>query len=263
MNLANPASERISMRFAVMALVGFVVGCSPAAAQTAHRPQPVALQETQVTQSTPSFIEVSGTAQVSVPSDRARISFAVETESAQAETAARDNADRMDRVIRAVRSEDLPGLSVETFGYALEPRYARQQGQEGEPRIVGYRALNHVRVSVDDVDAVGGLLDRAIAAGANRVASLQFEAIDTEPARLDAVGQAVRKARSEAEAMAAALGVELGPVLEVRGGAQMPAPLYRSMGRMEMVQMAAAPTPIESGSQTVTATVTVRFAIGG
>ena len=207
------------------------------------------------------FIEVTGTAEVSVPTDRARISFAVETEHAQADGAARDNAERMSAVIDALRAGTAPGLDVETFGYQLEPRYTGRQG-DSEPRIAGYRARNHVRVTVDDIDAVGTLIDAATGAGANRIAGLSFEATDPEPARLQAVQDAVRKARSEAEAMAEALGVQLGGVLEVRGGAQVPGPIFRGLARAEMAQVAT-PTPIEGGSQTVRAQVTVRFAVGG
>lgn len=252
-------------------LIAVLMGCAPASAQTSGPSAPTPAspaipvnatnQETQqVTPEAVPFIEVSGTAQVSVPTDRARVSFAVETEDARADVAARQNAELMTRVMDATRASDVRGLSVETFGYSLNPRYAGGRG-ETEPRIAGYRALNHIRVTVDDVDAVGGLIDAAIGAGANRIASIQFEAIDTEPARLDAVRQAVQKARAEASAIAEALGVQLGGVLEVRGGAQAPTPVYRSMARMEV--QAAAPTPVEAGNQTVTAHVTVRFAVGG
>lgn len=250
-------------------LVAVLAGCAPASAQSsgpaeASEPRPYlpsTTQAQQVTADVAPFIEVAGTAQVSVPTDRARVSFAVETEDARADVAARENAEVMTRVMAATRASDAPGLSVETFGYSLDPRYADSRG-ETEPRIAGYRALNHIRVTVDDVDAVGELIDGAIGAGANRIASIQFEAIDTEPVRLEAVREAVQKARAEAAAIADALGVQLGGVLEVRGGAQAPLPVYRNMARMEMAQVGAS-TPVEAGSQMVTAHVTVRFAVSG
>ncbi|NIP57434.1 MAG: DUF541 domain-containing protein, partial [Gemmatimonadetes bacterium] len=81
-------------------------------------------------------LQVSATGEVEVEPDRARVAFAVETEAETAEAAAAENARRMDRVHRALRGTELPGLRLETFGYALQPRYApADRGVPGpEPR---------------------------------------------------------------------------------------------------------------------------------
>lgn len=230
-----------------VAAVGSLAGCAPAAAQAQD--------------ADPAFLQVSGTAEVGVPSDRAHISFAVVTEAETAEAAARENADRMDAVIAALRATGAAGLRIETWGYDLQPRYSRQtRADDPAPRIVGYRASNNVRATVDDVDAVGGLIDAGVSAGANRVTSLQFEARDTEAARQEALRQAVAKARQEAETMADALGVPLGPPMEVQGGAQPPPPrpVPFMEARMAMDQ-AQAPTPIEAAEQVVRAQVTIKY----
>ncbi len=207
------------------------------------------------------FLEVSGTAQVSVPADRARVVFAVETEGRTAGQASTANADRMTEVLQAVRGTGAAGLSVETHGYTLQPEYARPTGEpRGAPSIVGYRAQNHVSATISEPDAVGGVIDAAIGAGANRVASLAFEASDTDAARQEALRMAVARARSEAQAMAEALGVPLGSPMEVRGGANLPGPgpQYRA-AMME----AAVSTPVEPGQQVVTANVTIKYRLGG
>ncbi|MGD2071394.1 MAG: SIMPL domain-containing protein [Gemmatimonadota bacterium] len=206
------------------------------------------------------FLEVSGTAQVSVPADRARIRFAVETRAPTAAEATGQNADRMDAVVGALRGLDLEGARLETSGYQLTPVYRRPE-RGGEQQVIdAYRALNHVELTVDDVDAVGRALDAGIEAGANRVAGLSFEARDTDEARLEAVRAAVAKARQEAQAMAGALGLPLGPPLEVRGGAQVPTPPRPvAYMRMDAAMEQAAPTPVEPGEQTVTASVTIKY----
>jgi uncharacterized protein len=118
-----------------------------------------------------------------------------------------------------------------------------------------------VRATITDVDRVGAVIDAAIAAGANRISSLSFEASDPEAARAEALAAAVNAAREQARTIAEALGHELGPALEVRGGADSPGP-RPFVGDYMMMRAEAAPTPIESGDQTVTANVTVRFALG-
>lgn len=210
-------------------------------------------------QQSPSFIEVSGSASVSVPTDRAQVSFAVETRGESAAEAANDNAAAMDRVLAALRSAGLPGLELETFGYSLQPQYATDP--QRVRTVVAYMAQNTVRATVDDVDAVGRLIDAAIGAGTNRVASIAFTASDTEAARTQALAEAVRNARAQAVAMAEALGYALGAPLEVRGGADRPGPVPMAFAEAA-VRTQAVPTPIEAGDQTVTANVTIRFALG-
>jgi len=207
----------------------------------------------------PPFIEVSGSASVEVPADEAQISFAMETRAADAGTASTANATAMDRVFNALRAGGFTGLELETFGYSLQPQYSTDDARVRT--IVGYAAYNNVRATVTDVDQVGRLIDVAVAAGANRVASIAFSASDTEPARAQALAEAVMNARAQAVVIATALGYELGPPLEIHGGAQRPMP-SPVMFEAAMRSVQAAPTPIEAGAQTVDANVTIRFALG-
>ena len=209
------------------------------------------------------YIEVSGTGSVSVAPDRAQASFAVETQARTAGEASSANAARMETVVSALRNAGMDGLDIETFGYSLRPDYVTvERGGERLREIGGYTALNNIRARIDDVDGVGRLIDAAVGAGANRVSSLAFEASDTEDARLEALAQAVRRATAEAEAIALALGRDLGAPLEVRGGAESPTPRPMAMAAMASMEMARADTPVEAGEQTVRASVTIRFALG-
>ena len=207
------------------------------------------------------FIEVSGQASVELPADQAEISFAMETHAEDAAGAASANAAEMSRVFSAIRAGGFQGLELETFGYSLQPHYS--MSDQRVRSIVGYVAYNNIRVTISDVDAVGRLIDVAVAAGANRVASIAFSASDTEGARAQALAEAVRNARAQAESIASALGYALGPPLEIRGGAQRPGPIMYDMALRGVAAAQAAPTPIEAGGQTVDANVTIRFALGG
>jgi len=244
------------------ALVAVTAGCAPAAAQlpgsAAPTPQP---RVTLASDVDPATLEVSGTGEVVVPADRTRVSFAVETEGKTAGEAARTNADAMDAAIAALRASGAEGILIETHGYGLHPRYANRNLPNEAPRIVGYRAVNTVTVTTTDVDAVGGLIDTATAAGVNRVASLVFDATDTDTARREALAAAVRQARGEATAIADALGVPLGRVLKVRGGAQDPGLPPRLGYAARGMAMEVAATPVEAGSQTIRASVTITFAL--
>ena len=249
--------HRRTIPFAALVLL---TSCAPAVAQAnLTAPQthltapPDPLQEEQGT------IQVTGQAQISVPADQVRISFTVETEGASAGEATKENARKMEAVIAAVRGMGIPGLIVETFGYNLRPEYEVSREGTGTRTISGYRVQNNIRVTLPDVDATGGVLDRAVEAGANRVANLQFEASDTRSARLEALREAVASAREQAQTIASAMGVRLGIALEVQGRASAPSP--RAPAGIMLRSAAESSTPVEAGDHLVTATVTVKYRI--
>ena len=207
------------------------------------------------------WIRVDGTASVDVAPDRASVAFAVETRAEEAADASGANADAMDAVLRALRGAGIEGLELETFGYSLRPEYSTSNDQRTR-EIVAYIAVNNVRATITDVNGVGRVIDTAIGAGANRVAGISFFASDTQAARSEAMAMAVRDARAEARVIAEALGYELGPPLEVNGGSQRPRPMAFEGGLMMANRVQDAPTPVEAADQTVTANVSIRFALG-
>ena len=232
----NRTTPRVAHRTA-LSVVLLATAAAPAAPLAAQMPM----------QPPPPAITVQGTAEVRVPSDRARLNFMVDTQARTARVAAEQNAERMERVVRAGRNGGGSTVTVETGGYDLHPVYTRPPRDEREvPTIEACRAVNRVRVRADDVARVGALIDVAIGAGANRISSLTFEA------------------RAEASAVAGALGVPLGPPLEVNVGMDFtippPMPMMRNMAYAEAVQVAA--TPVEPGEQVVRANVSVRYRIG-
>jgi len=231
-----------------------MVACAPAMAQPLPSPMPG--QETEE-----GTIRVTGQAQIQVPADRVSISFGVETESVSAQEASNLNAAKMEAVIAALRGAGVAGLQIETYGYSLNPEYRVQSREDPNRRsISGYRAMNNIRVTVPRIDAAGQILDVGIGAGANRVVNLQFEATDTREARLEALREAVRGAREEAQTIAEAMGVLLGSPLEVQGGASPGEP--RMLARAAMMdEVAGMRTPIEAGNQTVSASVTILYRI--
>jgi hypothetical protein len=245
-------------------MLGFLLvgGCASVGAQGVPRTAP----ERDAGQASPPekrpTIQVTGSASVTVPADRARVTFAVESREQSAQGTSQANAAAMTAVLSALHGAGFQGLHIDTYGYSLSPVYTSVANQDGSrvQRIDGYRALNNVRATLTDLSAVGKLIDTATAAGANRVSGISFEASDPEQAQQKALAEAVRRAREQARTIAAALDRELGPPIEVSGGAQTPTPprpmMFAAAARME------AETPIEAADQTVSASVTITFALG-
>ncbi len=202
-------------------------------------------------------IEVDGSGQTRTSPDTADLDIAIETEAKTAEEAANRNAALAAKVIDALKLKLGGKGKITTGGYSLNPEYDQRASEK--PRIIGYNAQNTVTVNTGALDLVGPLIDSAIAAGANRVNSLNFSVKDDTKARTEAIAIATRDARAQAEALASALGVKLGKVLKATTVSQA-RPIPVLMGRA-MAMSASVSTPVEPGEVTVSATVSLTFEI--
>jgi hypothetical protein len=211
----------------------------------------------------PRTLTVSGQGTVERAPDQAMLVLAVESEASNARDAARNNARKMERVIEAVRKAGIPAERIRTVGYDLGPVYARQEQGDQPPRIAGYRALNRVQVTIEALDRVGPALDAAIDAGANRAENLYYQLKDPSAARLEALRLATAKARAEAEAIAAAAGERLGPAQSISTDGYMPPPRPMDMYArgVEAVAMDMK-TPVEAGTLSVSANITIVYRLG-
>jgi uncharacterized protein len=186
----------------------------------------------------------------------------VESFAATAGEATQANNARVQSVLAALRQQNIPAERIRTVGFELFPEYARERplDQEQQPRVIGYRARNTLRVQVEPLARAGAVIDAAIGAGANRVAGLNFELADPEEARSTALREAVRRARAEAETIAAAMGETLGPVQDVSTTGLVPIPTPVPMARAVAMEQIA--VPIEPGRLEITAHVTVVYRLG-
>jgi uncharacterized protein YggE len=202
-------------------------------------------------------LNISARGEVQVTPDVARVTLGVETDAKTAQEAAQANATLQTRIIEAVRRAGIPAASIRTAGYNVSPR--QQFNPETRTwRVDGYQVTNLVVVVVEPVGKAGEVIDAALSAGANRVASLNFEVKDATSAREQAMTQAVERARRDAELVAKAAGGRVAGLLELSVSSGDYAP--RPMMEVAMMRADAAQTPISEGTQSVTVSVTTRWA---
>jgi uncharacterized protein len=206
----------------------------------------------------PTTLHVNGQGMVLAEPDRSRITLAVETEAPSAVAASQENAERMTAVMGAIRALGLSGIEMETSGYQVTPVYAPAQPGTAAT-VAAYRVRNQIVIRSVGVEGVGRITDAGLAAGANRVQGISFEVSDPTPHRREALRLAVSEARAEAEVMARALGMRLGPLQRVEGGAD---PVFAPprIQVSEMMRMGAvADTPIEAGGLSFAARASLIF----
>lgn len=210
------------------------------------------------------ILSVGGRGELSVRPDQATIILGAVIQSEQASDAQRQVNAIMQRAFEQIRGLEIPEEAITTVGLSLEPVYSRPgpRGEQHEPRIVGFRARNSIRVRVEDLTQVGPVIDSGIEAGANQLQGLNFELRDDRRARQEALRRAVQEARMKAETIAQAMDVSLDHVVEVAEaevGFRPPEPEFARV--MDMA--AAAPTPVQPGQLRIEARVVVRYRISG
>jgi uncharacterized protein len=203
-------------------------------------------------------IEVSGNGEVQAAPDFAVLSLAIETHAATAATAAGRNAALAQKVGAALKAKLGDHGKTSTGGYSLYPEYSDDNRPNAKPTVTGYQAANTITVETASLDLVGPLIDAAIAAGANRINSLDFSLRNDAAQRNEAIAKAAKDAQGQAQALADALGVKLGPIVAATTASEpRPAPMMARMATMSL----GASTPVQAGDVTVPATVSLTYQI--
>jgi hypothetical protein len=200
-----------------------------------------------------SVAEAIGEGVVTVEPDQAVLTVGVRTEGQTAQEASERNAQRMTAVLQSLAAAGFSGPSVSTQGITLAPRYDHRPAER--PRIIGYEASNHVRITTTEPALLGKALDGAVQAGANVVGALAFGLGDPRPSEREAIRRAVQDAQERLAAMVGALGKRITRVIEAR----VLEPARPIVARETFaVAAAAAPTPVEPGQISVRVRVLLR-----
>jgi uncharacterized protein len=200
-------------------------------------------------------VRAEGHAKVTAKPDQVRIDIGVLSQERTAEAAGATNAKQVAAVIAAVKKAAGAGAEIQTISYSVQPTY-RYPKEGGTPTITGYTAQNIVRVRTPLVEKAGEIIDAGAGTGANQIRGIEFSVKDDRALRAQALREAARDAQSNAEAMAAGVGMKIRRVLRIE---QPRMPEARPMREMAMMRSAASdaavPTPIESGTIEVQETV--------
>lgn len=204
---------------------------------------------------------VRGEGRVEVVPDQLRLRLEVVTEASDADQALSENNRRMAAVMKTLAEIGISGAEMATGQFQIRPEWSlppRPTPASWQRQIVGYRVSNELLIKTTRVELAGRLLAAAQQAGANQIGGLQFALADPEEQRQKAIALATKQAIREARTLAQAAGVSLGPVrsltLDNSGGAPGP-----------QVVMAAARTasadavPLAAGKVEISARVSIVY----
>jgi uncharacterized protein YggE len=199
----------------------------------------------------PRSITVVGDATMTAPNDTADLAFRVESRARRPGAALAATSARTRRVVAAITAQGVAAADIQTQELSLR----RLRAVRGR-RTRGFIAVNSIRVTVRDLSKTSAVIDGAIRAGANGFVGAEFSSSKADQVYQQALNQAYTNARAKAQALAAQAGVTLGDPLQIVEGPVEPG--GEPTGERAPAAVA---IPIEPGTTTIEAIVTVTFAI--
>jgi uncharacterized protein YggE len=223
-----------------------LIGCAAAASDTADE----------------HVIHATGTGNVIGTPDRAQVTFSIQTENNDVKMAQAENAIKMARVHDALIAAGIPREALKTTGFNIWPVYEESKDLFSQ-KIKTYRVTNSLTVTLHNVSRTGEVIDTAVANGINQADSIRFMLSDEQAQvlRTEALKEAVSRARSDADTVAAAMGSSITGVQRAEIGGGYTPVYFQNYALGAGVPDSAAMTPIQSGDITVSASVTVTYTI--
>jgi uncharacterized protein YggE len=245
----NIMRTKFFLLVSVILMAALISACGGVAYAQTPQPELTAPQRT---------ITVTGSGKTSLTPDIAYISIGEHTENKDAAEAVAANNSQTQKVLEALKSFNIDPKDIQTTNFSIYPR--QDYDQEGKPTGITFVVDNTVYVTLRDIEKIGDLLDAAVKAGANSISGIQFDVENKTEALSAAREAAVADAQAQAEELAQAAGVGLGPVQSINSYSNYPVPIEQPRAAV-MMDSAAASVPISPGQMTVTVDVNMVFLI--
>ncbi len=190
------------------------------------------------------LINVTGTGTVYLTPDVAYINIGVRSQAEQVTEALTQNTNQAQAVASALKELGVDALDIQTSAFNVYPQ--QEYGPMGEVVRTVYVVENTVYVTVRDLNKLGQMLDVVVRSGANTINGIQFDILDKSAAESQARKLAVENAKKQAQELADAAGVKLGPLVAVNVYmTSPPSPFFTGKGgvRMDMAQS----VPVSAG----------------
>lgn len=255
---------RLAGATALGALVILAAGCGTAgsgagdrAAQTVRTEKSTVANAAATTTANPAgTIDAHGTGLVQGTPDVLEVNIGVSTTADRAQAALERANQESAQVIAGLKAAGVAAADIQTRDFSIYPSY------DDTRKRFTYSVSNTVDAKLRDLLKAGAILDATASGAGNdiRIQGVFFSFADNstliEAARTDAVKQA----RQEAEQFARGAGVKLGRVRSITEDSGGQPTAYAATKALQS-DAAGSPVPIEPGSESLTVSVHVVYAI--
>lgn len=232
-----------------LAIVVAVLGATTAGAQTRDGTG----AET-TGQSDARTITVYGTGQVRGAPDVMELTIGVDTRARTAAQALHRNSELANNVLGVLRSAGVDGSDLQTSDLSVSPVY-----DDNGSAVIAYAVTNTVNARIKDLDTAGDIVDAATKVAGDEIVvnGLYFSFDDNTKLVAQARTDAVKRARAQAEQLAAVAGVELGDLQSITESSAPVGPALDAAAPKASGEAA----PVNPGSETLSVDVTLVFEI--
>lgn len=201
-------------------------------------------------------ITVFGEGRVTAQPNIAFTDIGLITEHASIGAAQKENTEKMNALIAAVKGKGIADVDIQTTLYQISPKYVYKDGRSF---IEGYTVAQRVRVKIRDLAKISGILASVGEHKANEVSGVQFTVDDPANLRSVARKKAVAAAQKTAAELGAALGVRV--VRLVSFSENFPIESGRPVRAMALDVGGVEEPQIETGSLDIVSEVTMQFEV--
>lgn len=206
-------------------------------------------------------ITVSDSAEKEVMPDEALVYIEIRTRADTASDAKDQNAGVSDNVLKALYDAGVDEDEIETTSYYLSEETKWDKTSE-EYIVTGYVLTHIIKVTTDDVENAGEIVDTAVDAGATGVDNVQFTLSQEKEGELKAelLAEAAQKAKAKAENLVEAVNADLGKLVSMSESGYYNRP-YAYYEKAITFAEESVETSISPEQLTVSATVTLTYEI--
>lgn len=204
-------------------------------------------------QNNPNVIAVTGNGSVVAKPDIAYLQVGYQAHNKVALTAQNEVKTKMAAIIKQLKAKGVKDADIKTTNISLYKTadYVKEVKNEY------YVAVNTVEITSRDLDNIGSLIDTAVNAGANELGSVRFSIEDQEKYQIQAITLALKNAGNKAKAIAAFSDITINKPSKITENSYGGGMIYREASAM--AKDAAVVTPVEVGTITIEANVSVEY----
>lgn len=209
-------------------------------------------------------VTVSETVEKQSMPDEAEVYVEIQTDADTAQDAKDKNAKASDAVLAALKASGISDEKIETSSYYLNEK--TKWDDKNQVYInVGYTLTNILKVTTEDMNSVGNIIDTAVNAGATGINNVDFTLTHDKEMQIkeEALAEAAAKAKDKAKVLADAVDTRLGDLVTMTESSNYnwPRPWIYGQEMKAADMLSSAETSISPQQLTVSATVTLTYAI--
>jgi len=213
------------------------------------------------------LIVVSSFAEKAVDPNMVSLNVEIWSKATTAKQAQSLNASEFQKIKKIFDTFKVKKEDVQTDNYSLNPEYIYDQKTQ-QNKMVGFRALQILKVTLHKTDELGSFLDSIVSSAAKNesgtnVNSISWDTDKRQQIELSALSEAVKNGRMKADELAKAASVKIkGVSMLSHGSSSGPPPMpMRGMMKAMAFESGGANTEVMAGQVKIRVDVTAHYEI--